>query len=251
MIDPARQKVLIADDEPLARERIRRLMDALDRYEVCGEANNGDSTLKAVASLEPDIVLLDIRMPGMDGLDVAEQLNTVHNPPAIIFCTAYDHYAIAAFEVHAVAYLLKPVRREALSDALARAGRINRVQLRALASAPDAVSNQLAVRTHRGTELIELSRIHFCEADQKCVTIYHDRGETVTDHTLKELEHTYPGELLRIHRHTLVGVRFIQGLKRTDDGHYQLALRDIPATLSVSRRHATAVRQWLNDLQPG
>ncbi|MEX0605090.1 MAG: LytTR family DNA-binding domain-containing protein [Marinobacter sp.] len=251
MIDPVRQKVLIADDEPLARERIRRLVDVLETYEVCGEASNGDSTLQAVADLEPDIILLDIRMPGMDGMEVAEQLNTIHNPPAIIFCTAYDHYAIAAFEVHAVAYVLKPVRREALSDALARAGRVNRVQLRALSSAPDAVSNQLVVRTHRGTELIELSRIHFCEADQKCVTIHHDRGETVTDHTLKELENTYPDELLRIHRHTLVGVRFIQGLERTGDGHYKLALRDRASTLSVSRRHATAVRQWLNDLQPG
>lgn len=251
MTDSSRQNVLIVDDEPLARERIRRLVQALPDYHVCGEASDGDRTLKAVAELEPDIILLDIRMPGMDGLDVADKLNTLNNPPAIIFCTAYDHYAITAFEVQAVAYLLKPVRREALSEALTRAGRVNRVQLRALSARADTVASQLAVRTHRGTELIELSRIHYCEADQKCVTIHHDRGETVTDHTLKELENTYPAHLLRIHRHTLVGARHIQALSRTRDGHFHISLRDSTCQLTVSRRHASAVRQWLNQQQPG
>ncbi|MDX1633202.1 MAG: LytTR family DNA-binding domain-containing protein [Marinobacter sp.] len=240
------QRILIADDEPLARERLARLVDRLDGYRVCGESGDGHATLRAVAELEPDILLLDIRMPGMDGMEVAEKLSALTHPPAIIFCTAYDHYAINAFEVQAAAYLLKPVRREALADALGRAGRINRVQLQALQVRSEASEDQLAVRTHRGTELIELAAILYCEADQKCVTIHHSQGETVTDFTLKELEQAYPEQLLRIHRQTLVGVRHIQALLRDDDGHYRIRLRQQDTELPVSRRHATAVRQKLS-----
>src|SRR5690554_3076436 len=160
------QRILIADDEPLARQRIQRLVEELPDYRVCGEASDGDDALRKVAELEPDILLMDIRMPGMDGMEAAHQLSQLTNPPALIFCTAYDHYAIQAFEVRAIAYLLKPVRREALTDALARAGKINRVQLQALTREADTGSGQLAVRTHRGTELIDLTDIHYCEADQ-------------------------------------------------------------------------------------
>ncbi len=246
MTETDHQRILIADDEPLARERLGRLVARLDGYQVCGEAGDGHATLRAVAEMEPDILLLDIRMPGMDGMEVAEQLNALTHPPAIIFCTAYDHYAIHAFEVQAVAYLLKPVRQEALADALARAGRINRVQLAALQARPESSETQLAVRTHRGTELIELAGIHYCQADQKCVTIHHGQGETVTDFTLKELEQAYPEHLLRIHRQTLVGARHIKALLRDDDGHYRIQLRQDSVELPVSRRHATAVRQKLS-----
>jgi two-component system response regulator AlgR len=245
------RSVLIADDEPLARERVRRLVEAIPGYRVCGEAADGDSSLKQVAELEPDILLLDIRMPGMDGMEAASRLSRLANPPALIFCTAYDHYAIQAFDVQAIAYLLKPVRKEALADALARAGRVNRVQLQALNGQARQSQEQLAVRTHRGTELIDLSEILYCEADQKYVTLHHTRGETVCDYTLKELENGYPGILLRIHRNTLVGVSFIQGLKRTPDGHNLVLLRDGQGELPVSRRHAGNVRQWLQEHQPG
>ena len=245
------RSVLIADDDPLARERIRRLVEAVPGYRVCGEAADGDSCLKQVAELEPDILLLDIRMPGMDGMEAASRLSQLANPPALIFCTAYDHYAIQAFDVQAIAYLLKPVRKEALAEALARAGRVNRVQLQALNGQAAHSQEQLAVRTHRGTELIDLSEILYCEADQKYVTIHHARGETVCDYTLKELENSYPSTLLRIHRNTLVGVRFIQALRRTPDGHNLVALREGRGELPVSRRHASNVRQWLQEHQPG
>ncbi len=248
-----KQKILIADDEPLARERLRRLAEGLPEYEVCGEASDGNSALAQVAELQPDILLLDIRMPGLDGMEVAARLSKLSSPPAIIFCTAYDSYAIQAFDVQAIAYLLKPVRKQALAEALARAGRINRVQLQAFSSSNasnstgrDATENeQLAVRTHRGTELIDIAGIRYCQADQKYVTIHHSRGEAVSDYTLKELENSYPRQLLRIHRNTLVGVRFIQALKRTPEGHNLVLLRDDLGELQVSRRHASNVRQWL------
>ncbi|MBW4935471.1 LytR/AlgR family response regulator transcription factor [Marinobacter sp. F4206] len=245
------RSILIADDEPLARERLRRLVDALPGYQVCGEAADGDAALKQVADLEPDILLLDIRMPGMDGMEAAARLGQLTNPPALVFCTAYDHYAIQAFDVQATAYLLKPVRKEALADVLERAGRVNRVQLQTLTELSTEDDEQLAVRTYRGTELIDLADILYCEADQKYVTLHHANGETVCDYTLKELENTYPRHLLRIHRHTLVGVRFVQALKRTSDGQSLVALRDGQGELPVSRRHASSVRQWLQEHQPG
>ncbi len=245
------RRILIADDEPLARERLRRLVCALPEYTVCGEAADGDAALQQVATLEPDILLLDIRMPGMDGMEAAAQLEQLTNPPALIFCTAYDHYAIQAFGVQATAYLLKPVRKEALADALGRVGRVNRVQRQTLTEQSTANDEQLAVRTYRGTELIDLADILYCEADQKYVTLHHAAGETVCDFTLKELEGSYPHHLLRIHRHTLVGVRFIQALRRTRDGQSVVSLRDGQGELPVSRRHASSVRQWLQEHQPG
>lgn len=242
-----KQSILIADDEPLARERLRRLVDELPDYRTCGEAGDGDAAMRLVAEQHPDIVLLDIRMPGRDGLAVAEKLNDMTHPPAIIFCTAYDDYAINAFEVQAVAYLLKPVRREALADALINAGRVNRVQLQAVQTGADSIENRLAARTHRGTEMINLQAILYCAADHKCVTIHHDQGETVTDFTLKELEQSYPGLLLRIHRQTLVGARHITALYRGEDGQHRIRLGDRHTELAVSRRHATAVRNRLNE----
>ncbi len=264
-----KQKILIADDEPLARERLKRLAESLPEYRVCGEAGDGDTVLARVAELHPDILLLDIRMPGLDGMEVAARLSQINNPPAIIFCTAYDSYAIRAFDVQAIAYLLKPVRKDALAEALARAGRVNRVQLQALSSQAFATGEfpgspagnpanmnpgddeQLPVRTHRGTELIDIAGIRYCQADQKYVTIHHTRGETVSDYTLKELENAYPRQLLRIHRNTLVGVRFIQALKRTPEGHNLVVLRDDLGELQASRRHTSNVRHWLQGQQPG
>ncbi|MCG7200800.1 LytTR family DNA-binding domain-containing protein [Marinobacter pelagius] len=243
--------ILIADDEPLARERLRRLVSSLPGYHVCGEAADGDSTLQKVAELEPDILLLDIRMPGMDGMEAAARLSSLDNPPALVFCTAYDHYAIQAFDVRATAYLLKPVRKEALAEALDRVGRVNRVQRQQLAEGNSHKRDQLAVRTHRGTELIDLGDILYCEADQKYVTIHHRGGETISDYTLKELEASYPDQLLRIHRNTLVGVRFIKALERTGENQNRIILRDRPERLPVSRRHAADVRQWLQEHQPG
>lgn len=236
------QRLLIADDEPLARERLRRLAEALPGYDVCAEAGDGDEVLSAIADASPDILLLDIRMPGLDGLEAADTINRLDQPPAIIFCTAYDEYAIDAFRARAVDYLLKPVRREHLQAALGRAGHLNRVQVRALQTqSPE----QITVRTHRGTELIELAGIYYCEADQKCVTLHHDQGETVTDFTLKELEQAYPEHFLRIHRHTLAGTRHIQGLTRSGTGQALLRVRAVDAPLQVSRRHQAQVREWI------
>lgn len=241
------RRVLIADDEPLARERLVRMIDQLEGYHVVGEAATGDQALASVSRDRPDVVLLDIRMPGGDGLEVAESIAARADPPAIIFCTAYDQYAIRAFEVQAAAYLLKPVRRQALADALGRAERLNRVQLQALRSQPEGDSHHLSVTSARGTELVDMTRVWYCEADQKYVTLHHDSGETLTDLSLKALEARFPDDLLRIHRHTLAGTRFVRALERLDDGSHQVRLAGLSEPLPVSRRHVARVRQRLRD----
>lgn len=248
-MDNTLKQVLIADDEPLARERLRRLVESLPGYQVCAETDSGDDTLALAARLEPEILLLDIQMPGMDGMSAADRLTTLTNPPAVIFCTAYDQYALQAFEVNAIAYLLKPVRREALADALARAEKLNRLQLQQLSEGRQAESGQLAVSSHRGTELIDITDLHYCQADQKYVTLHHSQGETLCGYTLKELEQNYPQQLLRIHRNTLVGRRFIQGLHRRSNGQTVVTLRGSDTALAVSRRHTAEVRQWLQAQQ--
>jgi len=113
--------IFIVDDESLARERLKRIIQMNTLYQVCGEAENGELALQGVPVAQPDIVLLDIRMPGVDGLEVAEAISMLKSPPAIIFCTAYDEYAIKAFNYNAVGYLLKPVRKDDLFKALGQA----------------------------------------------------------------------------------------------------------------------------------
>src|SRR5580692_11092001 len=135
---PAKLKVLIVDDEPPARERLRSLLAEIADVEVAGEAQNGREALGQTHDLAPDVVLLDVRMPGMDGLEAARHLTVLEEPPAVIFTTAFDQYAVEAFEAHAMGYLLKPVRQEQLAAAITRAGRLTRVQLQKLAAAGDA-----------------------------------------------------------------------------------------------------------------
>ncbi|HEX4938225.1 MAG TPA: response regulator, partial [Candidatus Kapabacteria bacterium] len=125
-------RVLICDDEPLARDRMRRMLEKIPATVCLGEAENGEELLEQVPRLHPDLILLDIRMPGMDGLKAASRLSESDNPPAIVFCTAYDEHAIAAFKVNAIDYLLKPVRQEDLEKALHKAARVNKAQMAAV-----------------------------------------------------------------------------------------------------------------------
>ncbi|MFD2230355.1 LytTR family DNA-binding domain-containing protein [Alkalimarinus sediminis] len=240
-------RVLVVDDEQLARERLIRLVDALDSHRVCAEASNGEEALAAVHQAEPDIVLMDIRMPGMDGMTAAEQIASLKTPPAIIFCTAYDEYAISAFKVQASDYLLKPVRKEALEKALNKAGKLNKVQLND-AQPTNSNSEQpvsLVAKTWKGSELIDLTHIYYFVADQKYVTVHHQNGETVIDNTLKELEAGYAPRFLRTHRNSLVNTDYIEALIRDNAGHYIVRLKNSIGEIPVSRRHTSDVKAWL------
>jgi two-component system, LytTR family, response regulator AlgR len=243
-------KVLIVDDEPLARARLRRQLDSLPDAQVVGEADNGEQALQACAELRPQVVLMDIRMPGIDGLSAALQLAQQPDGPAVIFCTAYDEYAIAAFETNAVAYLLKPVNQEKLALALAKAERLSMAQLNALREpTPNtATRSHISAKSRRGMELIALADVRYFIADQKYVTVYHRHGEVLIDDTLKELEDEFGPRLLRVHRNALVACEHIVGLERIALGQYRIKLADIEHGPQVSRRHLSDVRRALEQL---
>lgn len=245
-------KVLICDDEALARERLARFLRDLEGYEVVGEAENGEDCLHQVTRLLPDVVLLDLRMPVMDGLACAEKLAQLPEPPAVIFCTAYDEHALAAFQVQAVGYLLKPVRREQLQEALGRACRINRAQLEAVKSTADDSQNNgrshITAKTHRGIELIPVDDVRYFLADQKYVTVRHGKGEVLIDETLKDLEGEFGARFIRIHRNALLALHYLDGLELVAPGQYQVRIKGIDERLVVSRRHLPDLRETMQKL---
>ena len=172
------RSVLIVDDEPLARARLRRLVEEMEGFSVQGEADNGAAALEQVHRRSADVVLMDIRMPVMDGLQAAGQLAQLAMPPALSFCTAFDKYALAAFDANALAYLLKPVRREQLAAALQRSLSLTQAQRGALEEL-SGISRKahLSARSRRGVELVPLPDIRCLLADQKYVTVVHRGGE--------------------------------------------------------------------------
>lgn len=248
--------VLIVDDEPLARERLSRMVGELEGYRVLEPAaSNGEEALTLIDSLKPDVVLLDIRMPGLDGLQVAAKLCEREAPPAVIFCTAHDEFALEAFQVSAVGYLVKPVRPESLSEALKKAERPNRVQLATLTKPLEddtghaQARSHISARTRKGIELIPLEQVLYFMADHKYVTLRHEGGEVLLDEPLKSLEDEFGDQLVRIHRNALVMRERIERLHRTPLGHFQLHLRGLEEdSLTVSRRHVAGLRKLMQHL---
>lgn len=243
-------KILVVDDEPLARERLVRLLGALQPAAVCLQAGCGEQALALVGSDAPDLLLLDIRMPGLDGIGVATQLAALESPPAVIFCTAYDEYALQALQHQAVAYLLKPVRQAELARALAGARRVNRLQLASLRSAtgeeaPPPGRERVSSQTHRGLETMPVDDIRCFLAEQKYVTACGPGRELLLPDTLKELEREFPDRFLRVHRNALVAVAHIERLSRDGEGGWRVELRGVPVRPAVSRRHLAQVKQRL------
>jgi len=236
-------KVLIVDDEPPARERLRSLLAEIADVRVVGEATNGEEGLRSAVDLSPDVVLLDVRMPGMDGIEAARHLNALEEPPAVIFTTAYDEYAINAFEAQAVGYLLKPIRQEKLAAALSQAGRLTRPQLLKIAAAtPSERRTHIAARHREGLRLIPVEEVQFFFAEQKYTTVRHLKGEDLIEDSLRALEEELGSGFVRIHRNALVSVRFLERIERNADGQYFVRLRGCEAPLQVSRRMAGELR---------
>ncbi|MCW8195486.1 response regulator transcription factor [Proteobacteria bacterium 005FR1] len=239
--------VIVVDDEPLARDRLARMVEKLPGYQVVGLAEDVDRAMRLIAEQDPDVILLDVRMPEEDGLSAAKRITSMDDAPAVIFCTAYDEYAVDAFATAAVGYLLKPVKQDDLQAALEKAQRINKAQLAALAErqAPSDQRNHISAKTRRGVELIPLDHVRFFIADHKYVTVYHTDGETLIDDTLKDLEQEFTNLFVRIHRNALVAVRHIEGMERNPQGQYRVRLKDIEEKPVVSRRHVAHLRELL------
>jgi two-component system, LytTR family, response regulator AlgR len=234
-------KLLIVDDEPPARDRLRRLLEEIGDCEVVAEAGNGEEALAMCGDAQPDIVLLDIRMPGLSGIEVARHIDTLEDPPAVIFTTAYDQYAVEAFETEAVGYLLKPVRKEKLAHALRHAGRISPTRLAKVARSAgiEHRREQICARLGEQLRLIPVADIYYFLADQKYITVRHKGGENLIDESLKTLAEEFSSDFVRIHRNALVAEKQISAVERTEDGQYVVRVRDCSAVLQVSRRHSS------------
>ena len=235
-------RVLIVDDEAPARERLRSLLTEIGDVEVAGEAANGEQALARAAEWHPDVVLLDVRMPGIDGIEAARHLNQLDRPPAIIFTTAYDEYALNAFDAQAVGYLLKPIRKEKLAAALTHAGRLTRPQLQNLGGGTTPRTH-IAVRHREGLRLIPVEEVLYFLAEQKYTTVRHLQGEDLIDDPLRALEDELGSLFVRIHRNALVAIRHLERIERSPEGYYFVQLRGCATALQVSRRMASELRE--------
>lgn len=240
--------IFIVDDETLARERLKRMLADMTG-EVVGEADNGEKAISGIRQIQPDLVLLDIRMPGIDGLQVAADISKMKPAPAIVFCTAYDEYAIEAFKLNASSYLLKPARKEDLEAAIRSASQLSQAQITQLQASQQQSEPQLSftAQTWQGLERIKLDDIFYFRADQKYVTVVHKQGETLTDHTLKDIQARFPEQLFRAHRNSLVNILHIHALNRDKQSHYQLELSN-GSLVDVSRREVSEAKRLLSRL---
>ena len=234
-------KLVIADDEPLARERLRMLLADEAGVEVVAEAGDGQQVLDACAALHPHAVLLDIAMPGLDGLETARRLAGLVPPTAVVFCTAYDEHALSAFEAAALDYLVKPVRPERLAAALERVRSFH-------AGHPlpeEARRTQLCARLRGSLRVIPIDEVHYLQAEEKYVVVHHARGEDLIEEPLKALEEEFGDRFVRIHRNCLVARQELVELRRGADGHVQAVLRSGGVPLEVSRRCVPHLKQTL------
>jgi two-component system response regulator AlgR len=243
-------KVLVVDDEALARARIKRLLKDNDHYTICAEAENGAEALMMVERHKPEIVLLDISMPVMDGLEVAKHLSGADSPPAVIFTTAYGEYALEAFSTKATGYLMKPIRQEQLLQSLEQARSLNRAQRNEILdrhSENQSKRKHICARMRGNLELIPVEDVYYFQADQKYVTVRYKKGEVIIEESLKSLEADLSEQFIRIHRNALVAKNRITGLGKSDIGRVQVKIGGIEDRLEVSRRHVAEIRRFVRN----
>jgi len=233
-------RVLIVDDEALARARMRALLTELSSpaIEIAGELADGRAAVEFCARERVHAVLLDISMPVMDGLEAARHLAGFEIPPAVIFCTAYDEHALAAFEARAVDYLVKPVRAERLQAALQRAERLSIEERRGSAG----IGSQGQRRTHlcarvRGNlRLVPVTEVIYLLAEDKYVVVHGEHGEVLIEESLKSLEQEFADQFVRIHRNCLIALDRLLALERDPAGTMHARLRGADRALEISRR---------------
>ena len=246
----AKLRIAITDDEAPARNRLKNLLEDVSEMipiELVGEAENGARLLDLLENREADVVLLDIRMPEMDGLETARHLQKLDEPPHVVFTTAYDDYAISAFELHAIDYLVKPIRLRRLHDALARARSITRISLDVLKDIAPGVRTHLSVHERGKVQLVPVSEILYLRAELKYVTIRTAERELLIEESLSRLEEEFKDRFVRIHRNCLVAKDHIESFEKDNqdnaDARWVIRVRGIDEALPVSRRQQPLVRQ--------
>jgi two-component system, LytTR family, response regulator AlgR len=240
-------KIFIADDEEPARERLKTLLGDIAEQvptSVVGEARHGVEAVEQVPPSGAEVVLLDIQMPGMSGLEVARHLSRLEPPPRIVFVTAHDRHAVEAFELNALDYLLKPVRAERLAAALRKAAVPDQEQLEKAAEGP---REYLSVAERNRIVLVPVRDILFLRAEQKYVTVRTRAREHLVEEPLVTLEREFAASFVRIHRNCLVARAAIRGFERVpgeeEEPHWQVVLDGLEERLPVSRRQWPAVRE--------
>ena len=235
-------RTLIIDDEPPARSRMKRLLESVPDCELVGEAGSSRKAMEMIPELEPELLLLDISMPGMDGMSLARTLQKMSDPPSVVFCTAWPDQALQAFDCDAVDYLVKPVRQDRLAAAVAKVSRL-------LGKDSDSDSEKQFLRSTVGgkTMLVAIEEVICLVAEDKYTTVFFDGGKTVINDTLVMLEQRFPDLLLRIHRNALVVTARIRGLQRISSGATLLALDGTDFQPEVSRRKLSMIRKYIRD----
>lgn len=257
MSEPLR--VFIADDEAPARERLKALLGDI-AVEVptalAGESANGLETLERLPAATAHVLLLDIQMPGMSGLEVARHAAGLERPPAVIFVTAHDRHAVEAFELNALDYLLKPVRAARLAAALKKAAAAGPVEPERLARAAGAAREYFSVAARNRITLVPVREVLYLRAEHKYVTLRTRAGEHLIEESLVHLEREFAGRFVRIHRNCLVARGAIRGFERAGgdaDGEprWEVLLEGVPERLPVSRRQWHAVRDAIAEARRG
>jgi two-component system response regulator AlgR len=243
-------RVFIVDDEPPARNRLRDLLNDCSEQlalDVVGEAGNGQEALDKLTEIPADVVLLDIRMPQMDGIELAQHLNKLPKPPVVIFTTAYDAYAIKAFDLHAIDYLLKPIRLGRLFEALNRARVAVPVQTEVLRDLLPEPRKNLSIHERGKIHLIPIEQVLYLRAELKYITVRTAEREYLLEESLTELEKEFAARFVRIHRNSLIAKDAIAGFEKGgDEGEsgWMVKLKGLDELLAISRRQQHIVKEF-------
>ena len=243
-------RVMVVDDETPARRRLRELLDDCSSslpIAVVGEAANGREALDLMQSAPPDLVLTDIHMPDMDGIELARHLLKLPRPPVVVFTTAFHEHALEAFEVHAVDYLVKPVRVQRLLSALQKVPRLRPLSAERISQLPANARRFLSVTERSRVVLVPIDEVIYLKAELKYITIRTADREFLLEESLTRLETEFGHRFVRVHRNCLVARDAIRGFERrvNDDGdsHWEVLLNGLVETLPVSRRQQGVVRE--------
>jgi two-component system, LytTR family, response regulator AlgR len=244
-------KIIIADDEAPARNRIRELLMDIANTQVVAEAENGKQALELIQTYQPDLLLLDIRMPLMDGIEAASHIQKLASAPKIIFTTAYDSYAIKAFDLNAIDYLLKPIRLERLQTAINKAQALSATQLDALKPIASK-RHHLSILERGRVILVPIEQVIYLRAEQKYTTVRTLEHEYLLEESLIHLEAEFDEHFIRLHRNCLVAKQFIESFeKRTQlneqgqaEQQWVAILKGITETIAVSRRQQHLIKTF-------
>jgi two-component system response regulator AlgR len=243
-------RVLIVDDEAPARRRMRELLDdcaSAMPLAVVGEVANGREAMDVLHSVTADLVLSDIRMPEMDGLELARHLLKLPHPPVVIFTTAFHEHALQAFDVSAIDYLMKPVRMQRLLAALLKVPRLKPISAAKLDELPAQARRFLSVTERSRVVLVPIDEIVYLKAELKYITIRTAQREYLLEESLTRLEEEFGSRFIRVHRNCLVSRDAIRGFERCvgdeGDAHWEVVLNGVNETLPVSRRQQFVVRE--------